>query len=205
MPARSRGSRKPRFNQFSVGRAAVLFRRGATREQVVQHYLKNYSEKWGIRSAAIMEKYLFEPSRGMRPNFAKMYENRFPTEIEDSYRDYFMKKVRWDNAKRRAMANLKQDSGHLARRAEGIQKRESDPDFRRKRSEHLASPAFKKIQREAARKEFERRWRDPDIRAQMIGENRKRSSDALKARWGNPEERRQMIKRSRKPRKKKKQ
>ena len=133
-----------------------------------------------------------------------MYENRFPTEIEDSYRDYFMKKVRWDNAKRRAMANLKQDSDiwPVARRES--KKEKVTPIFVGK-GVNILRVLRSKIQREAARKEFERRWRDPDIRAQMIGENRKRSSDALKARWGNPEERRQMIKRSRKPRKKKKQ
>ncbi len=80
------------FNRFSVGRAAVLFWNGANREEVVQHYLKVYGERWGIHSAREMEDYLFKPSRGMRPNFAKMYENRFPAEIEDSYRDYLKKR-----------------------------------------------------------------------------------------------------------------
>lgn len=204
MPSARRSKKNPRFNQFSVGRAAVLFRRGASREDVVQYYFKKYGGKWGIHSAQEMEKYLFFPSRGMRPNFAKMFENRYPTEIEDSFTDYFKQKKRWTSAKRASTLLLMVNPEYRLNREAGVRKREGNPSFTQKRLEQLSSPTFREAQRKAASEELKRRWSDPQLRAQMIEENRIRSSKALKARWGDPEKRKQMIERSRKPRKKRK-
>jgi len=194
--------KKPRFNLFSVGRAAVLFRRGAGRSEVVQHYLQKYGEKWGIHSAQAMEKYLFTPPRGMRPNFSKMFENRYPTEIEDNFADYFKRKKRWTSSKRASTLLLMVNPAYRLNREAGVRKREENPDFIRKRLAHLSSPAFREAQRRAASDEMKRRWSDPVKRAQMTEKNRKQSSEALKARWGIPEERAKMLARSRKPRKK---
>jgi hypothetical protein len=58
IPGIPKTSTTHRFNRVSVGRAAVLFGRGMTRAQVLNHYFTKYARIWGITDQTEMYHYL---------------------------------------------------------------------------------------------------------------------------------------------------
>ncbi|MFH0955293.1 MAG: NUMOD3 domain-containing DNA-binding protein [Candidatus Micrarchaeota archaeon] len=77
--------RQLRFGKWSVGRAAALFRRGATRQQVLDYFLEKYGSQFRISTRQEMERYLFGRPTGLKPGFQNLFEGKEPEQVKLAY------------------------------------------------------------------------------------------------------------------------
>lgn len=102
--------RLSRYNPISMARAAILYRgrnkqEPATPRMVAEYFFKRYGSDWKINSVEEMESQHTLPSRGARPNLAKLFDGKNREQIKTAYREW----VAADRAKKeRLSGSLKQ-------------------------------------------------------------------------------------------------
>ncbi|MDP2666896.1 MAG: hypothetical protein Q8P05_05360 [Candidatus Diapherotrites archaeon] len=128
-----------RFNKFSVGRAAVLYKRGMSRALVLEHFFRTYAKSWGIRDYFEMYQYLFEKGPGRRPNLAKMFEGKSEGQIRDAFFEWRQKNMKSSGRQSERMRKLHQDpefqKRHKAQASERMRKLWKDPEWRTRQTE----------------------------------------------------------------------
>ena len=88
------GKKPPRWNQFSLGQAAILFSRGASPHGVASHFFKRYGGRWRdkkgkpMQSQADMFVYLFGSPPQWKPDLIALFNGKSRGEIQARYREW---------------------------------------------------------------------------------------------------------------------
>lgn len=166
MPVRTRKKRSSRFNIFSVGRAAVMFSRGCSRAQVVEHYFMRYGKEWKIASITEMERFLFGKGKtGVKPRFEFLFEGKSPEAIRVSYGSCLTKLAANKSRAKNSAVELWKNPNYAAAVSNGMRAKWKDPGF--------ASAVSSGISRV-----MESAWRLPEYRKKM--------TDTLVVLWADP-------------------
>jgi len=83
-----------RWSGLSVGRAAVLSRKGASREEIVKHYFKHYAKKWGVKTKEEMNNILFERPGGRTKKPGLLFEAKTPEQIDQAFKNWLEKETK---------------------------------------------------------------------------------------------------------------
>ena len=196
----ARKKKPSRFNRFSVGRAAHLFTKGASKQQVTKYYLQKYGQKWNIKTPAEMEKFLFSKTRGGRPKYGQMFEGQTPETIKQNFQQWLkkakahaerMRKLHQDPKFKKAhaerMRKLWADPEFKKANAERSRKRmrklNQDPEFKKANAERMRKlhqdPEFKKAHAERSRKQMRKLNQDPEFK--------KANAERMRKLWADPE------------------
>ncbi len=196
MPKKRTVKKLPRFNQFSIGKAALLFGYGLNSHEVADWMYERYGKHWKIDSPKKMHEYLFTVQRGRRPNPERMFAGKTRAEIKIIYKEW-LKKARNHSSR---MRKLNADPEFARKQAERMRKLHADPEFARKQAEGMrklhADPEFVRKQAERMRKlnadpEFARkqaeRMRKLNANPEFVERLKKSTAERMKKLWQNPE------------------
>lgn len=176
MPAKYK--RRPRFNVFSVGRAAVLFSRGFSRTQVAGYYHERYGEAWKMGSQAATAEFLFK-GRGMRPNFANLFDGKPNQEVRGNFRLCMARLNAGRERSARFWSDPKRASFHAQKIASGLRRKWRDPKYAARVKKHIRKMnSNSDVQRARSRKH----WDNP----QCVAAHSKRMSKQNKENWADP-------------------
>ncbi len=204
-------AKMPRFNKFSVGRAAILFKKETNRKKVVEYYFERYGKKWNIGSPTEMEKFLFSKTRGIRPKFNTMFEGQKPEAIKQNFQKWIKKAN--TNAKRssKRMKKLHQDPEYAKATAERMRKRYQDPEYAEATAERMRKlhqdPEFAKAHAKRASERMQKLNQDPEFakaRSERMKElhqdpkfakaHAEHMKERMKELWAKPEWRKKQTK-----------
>lgn len=156
-----------RFNRFSVGRTAVLYRRGKTRAHVLDHLFRTYGKKWGFNDPSEMYRFLFQKGRGMRPNIVKLFEGKTPDEVKIAYHEWLQKMQQFSRTQSEKITRLNQNPDFREKvKANALKARaklktliDTDPGFKKKQQASLAKATAKYVELLHTDPEFRNRIR----------------------------------------------
>lgn len=163
------------LSRFSVGRAAVLYKRGWSTLQVLDYYTQWYGLKYGMSSQEISDA-LFHERRGTSPNFRKRFEHKSPHQIHMAFARFMKQLEKRRSFGKKQMEKLKQDPVYKRKQKRGIRRVFRRPKYReehakrqQKTLERLRQQeSFRIAQAKTARKRFKELWQDPIFREKAI-------------------------------------